>query len=76
VDRLEHQAGPLLLSPEASAAMAAWLPVERDVRAALEGSASGRELIAQGWPDDVTIAGELDASTALPLLCDGAFRPT
>jgi 2-phosphosulfolactate phosphatase len=75
VDRLEHQAGPLLLSPEASAAMAAWLPVEHDVRAALEDSASGRELIAQGWPDDVAIAGELDASTAVPLLRDGAFRP-
>ncbi|TQM61593.1 2-phosphosulfolactate phosphatase [Humibacillus xanthopallidus] len=75
VERLEHQAGPLLLSPEASAALAAWLTVEDDVPAALERSASGRELVAQGWPDDVRIAAELDASTAVPVLRDGAFRP-
>ena len=55
--------------------MAAWLTVEHDVRAALEGSASGRELIAHGWPDDVTIAAELDASAVVPVLSNGAFRP-
>ncbi|HET7801466.1 MAG TPA: 2-phosphosulfolactate phosphatase [Humibacillus xanthopallidus] len=75
VERLEHQAGPLLLSPEAGAAMAAWLVVEHDVASALAATASGRELIAQGWPDDVAIAGELDRSTVVPVLRDGAFRP-
>jgi 2-phosphosulfolactate phosphatase len=75
VERLEHQAGPLLLSPEAGAAMAAWLTVEGDVGAALASTASGRELIDQGWADDVTIAGELDASRVVPVLRDGAYRP-
>jgi 2-phosphosulfolactate phosphatase len=75
VERLEHQAGPLLLSPEATAAMAAWRAVEGDVGAALSAAASGRELIAQGWPDDVAIAAELDTSSAVPVLHDGAYRP-
>jgi 2-phosphosulfolactate phosphatase len=81
VQRLEHQAGPLLLSPEAGAAMAAWLFVEGGggdvdaVRTALSRTASGRELIDRGWPDDVSIAAELDTSTAVPRLREGAFRP-
>ena len=75
VERLEHQAGPLLLSPEAGAAMAAWLTVEGDVGPAMASTASGRELIDQGWADDVTIAGELDASRVVPVLRDGAYRP-
>ncbi|MCU1537889.1 MAG: hypothetical protein JWP82_2240 [Humibacillus sp.] len=75
-DQLEHQAGPLLLSPEAAAARAAWLAVEHEVAASLRASASGRELIQQGWPDDVEIAAELDTSTAVPVLCDGAYRPS
>ena len=76
VARLEHQAGPLLLSPEASAAMGSWLTVEDDVGGALTMAASGRELIEQGWPDDVTIAAELDTSSVVPVLRDGAYRPT
>ncbi|WP_404389122.1 2-phosphosulfolactate phosphatase [Humibacillus xanthopallidus] len=75
VGQLEHQAGPLLLSPEATAAMSAWRAVEGDVGAALSAAASGRELIAQGWPDDVAIAAELDTSSAVPVLRDGAYRP-
>jgi 2-phosphosulfolactate phosphatase len=75
VARLEHQAGPLLLSPEAAAGLAAWLAVESDVRAALRASASGRELAERGWGDDVEIAAELDTSTAVPVLRDGAYRP-
>ncbi len=75
VERLEHQAGPLLLSPEATAAMSAWRAVEGDVGTALSMTASGRELVEQGWPDDVAIAAELDTSTAVPVLRDGAFRP-
>ena len=76
VERLEHQAGPLLLSPEAGAAMSAWRAVEHDVPAALAQTASGRELVERAWSDDVAIAGELDASTVVPVLRDGAFRPT
>lgn len=70
---LEHRAGPLLLSPEAEAALAAWLAVEGRVAAALHECASGRELVEQGWPSDVVIAGELDASFVVPVLVDGAF---
>ena len=66
VGRLEHQAGPLLLSPEATAAMSAWQAVEGDLGAALPMTASGRELVDQGWPDDVAIAAELDTSTVVP----------
>lgn len=74
VIRLEHQAGPLLLSPEAAAALAAWLAVEGDLPTALRSSASGRELIEKGWATDVEIAGELDTSTSVPVLRDGAYR--
>jgi 2-phosphosulfolactate phosphatase len=84
VDLLEHQAGPLLLSPEATASLAAWLAVATpaggavqagEVAAALSTTASGRELVALGWPEDVAIAGELDASASVPVLRGGAFRP-
>jgi len=71
--RLEHRAGPLLLSPEAEAAGAAWLAVEDRVDEALAECASGRELIEQGWPDDVAVAGEVDTSQSVPVLADGAF---
>ena len=43
--------------------------------AAVRESASGRELIQGGFADDVTIAVDLDASTVVPVLIDGAFRP-
>lgn len=71
--RLEHRAGPLLLSPEAEAAGTAWLAVEDRLDEALTGCASGRELVEQGWPDDVAVAGELDTSEVVPVLVDGAF---
>jgi 2-phosphosulfolactate phosphatase len=71
--RLEHRAGPLLLSPEAEAAGTAWLAVEDRVGEALAGCASGRELVEQGWPDDVAVAAELDSSAAVPVLREGAF---
>ena len=71
--RLEHRAGPLLLSPEAEAAGTAWLAVEDRLGDALSACASGRELVEQGWPDDVAVAGELDTSEAVPVLADGAF---
>ncbi|MBC9820900.1 2-phosphosulfolactate phosphatase [Terrabacter sp. MAHUQ-38] len=71
--RLEHRAGPLLLSPEAEAAGTAWLAVEDRVAEALDDCASGRELIEQGWSDDVAVAAELDASDVVPVLRDGAY---
>jgi 2-phosphosulfolactate phosphatase len=71
--RLEHRGGPLLLSPEAEAAGAAWLAVQDRVGEALHACASGRELVELGWPDDVAIAAELDASDAVPVLTDGVY---
>jgi len=68
---------PLLspsLSPEAAWLRAAYLGTP-DVAAAVRESASGRELIRSGFADDVDIAVELDASTVVPVLTDGAFRP-
>lgn len=60
------------LSVEAAVAVAAFrgagLPAD------LTGCSSGIELGAAGFPEDVSIAGELDASDAVPVLSDGAFR--
>jgi 2-phosphosulfolactate phosphatase len=73
VESLEHQAGPLLLSPEAESALAAFTSVRGRVDEALAMCSSGRELIEQGFAEDVAIAAELDSSTAVPVLRDGAF---
>lgn len=62
------------LSPEAEAARLAYLGVRLDVAGALAGCASGRELVESGWRRDVAIAGELDASSGVPVLHEGAFR--
>lgn len=59
-------------SPEASAATAAYGAVG-DPRIALEQCAGGRELIAYGYPDDVVIAAEADASDTVPLLAGDRF---
>lgn len=73
VDELEHRAGPLLLSPEARAALAAWDVVADDVRTALHACASGVELVEAGFADDVDVAAELDLSDVVPLLTEGVF---
>lgn len=61
------------ISPEARAAMAAFLAAEPHIHADLRGSASGRELLSLGWDDDVAAAADLDADHVAPLLTDGAF---
>jgi 2-phosphosulfolactate phosphatase len=71
--RLEHRGGPLLLSPEAVAAAAAWTAVEDRAGEALLACASGRELDEQGWSDDVTVAAEVGTSDLVPVLRDGVF---
>ena len=71
---LEHRAGPLLLSPEAELAGAAWLAVAGRADAALRACASGRELVEQGWPQDVDVAAEVDASERVPVLRDGVYE--
>jgi 2-phosphosulfolactate phosphatase len=65
---------PPSLSPEAAWLRAGYLGTP-DVAAAVRESASGRELIRSGFADDVDIAVDLDASTVVPVLTDGAFRP-
>jgi 2-phosphosulfolactate phosphatase len=61
------------LSPEAGAALAAYQRVSESLSTALRECASGRELIGNGYPADVAMAGELDASTAVPVLTEGWF---
>ena len=73
VSKLEHRAGPMLLSAEAAVAMAAWSWVADRVGPSLEACASGRELIDVGFSDDVRIAAEVDESVQVPVLVEGAF---
>jgi 2-phosphosulfolactate phosphatase len=63
------------LSPEAQQAAAAYRHITAGVREALFGCASGRELAGDGYPQDVEIAAELDASDVVPVLTDERFRP-
>lgn len=58
-------------SPEAQS-VAALVP-PGDVGLALAGCATGRELIADGYADDVRIAAEVDVSDVVPRLVDGRF---
>ncbi|GIF76365.1 2-phosphosulfolactate phosphatase [Asanoa siamensis] len=60
------------LSPEARAAASVYKGID-DIARAVVDSASGRELAAQGFAEDVAIAVETDASDAVPVLRDGAF---
>jgi 2-phosphosulfolactate phosphatase len=61
------------LSPEARAALAAWQDIAGSLPGALADCASGRELIGNGYPGDVTVAGERTDSAAVPVLLDGWF---
>jgi 2-phosphosulfolactate phosphatase len=62
-------------SPEVDAAVAAFSAVSDRLTEVLAATASGRELIAAGFEDDIAYAGQLDASGVVPLLGEGAFRP-
>ncbi|TDC45765.1 hypothetical protein E1212_28315 [Jiangella ureilytica] len=61
-------------SPEARAAHAA-VDAVGDLPAALRECASGRELIDDGFPEDVAIAAERDVTDVVPVLTGGAFSP-
>ncbi len=71
------------VAPEAVAAAAAFDgcvarrtgPADTALADALGACAGGRELIDAGHPDDVAVAAELDRSSAVPVLRDGAFVP-
>lgn len=68
VDQLVAQDPGLRLTPEAEAAVLAF----RALRP-LEQCPSGAELVEKGYADDVRIAGEVDVSTAVPVLAEGRF---
>jgi 2-phosphosulfolactate phosphatase len=63
------------LSPEARLAADAFLAVENSLVDAVHGCASGLELTAATFGDDVAVAAELDVSAVVPVLADGEFRP-
>jgi 2-phosphosulfolactate phosphatase len=62
-------------SPEAEQAVAAFTSAEPAPGDRLCASASGRELDAIGFGEDVRVAGELDAGDVVPVLEGEAFRP-
>lgn len=59
-------------SPEATVAASAVLAVD-DLAATIAECSSGRELIGWERPRDVELAGDLDVSTAAPVLVDGVL---
>ncbi|GAA1964135.1 hypothetical protein GCM10009798_25330 [Nocardioides panacihumi] len=63
--------GPADLSPEATAAVAAFRAA--GLPGALLGCSSGRELVAAGFEGDVDMAAEVDVSEVVPTLVDGMF---
>ncbi len=60
-------------SPEARHAALAFEAVRDRLDAELLACASGRELVAAGFRDDVSMAAAMDVSTVVPVLRDGAF---
>lgn len=61
------------ISPEAHVAAAAYRAIADNLATELADCASGRELIEDGYLDDVRTAAELDRSRAVPLLDNEAF---
>jgi len=61
-------------SPEAWAAQWAYEGALGTLQHTLETCASGRELIGQGYSEDVATACELGADRLVPRLVDGAYR--
>ncbi len=63
----------LTLSPEAAAVRALY-EVTPSTAAAIKASASGQELLQAGFTEDVEIAVEVGAGTAIPVMAGAAFR--
>lgn len=72
ISALAAHADHVSLSPEANAARLVHAGTD-DIPACLAASASGIQLATVGYAEDVRIAGEVDASAAVPILADGAF---
>ncbi|HEU5271640.1 MAG TPA: 2-phosphosulfolactate phosphatase, partial [Jatrophihabitans sp.] len=73
--RLRRALPELTFSPEAQAAIAAFAATEPQLPDSLRACADGRELIEDGFGQDVALAAELDADRVVPLLVDHRFRP-
>lgn len=63
-----------VMSPEALAAAALFGASRAQLRAMVHGSVGGRELASWGFTADVVLATEVNASTTVPVLIDGAFQ--
>lgn len=68
---IEHLPGER--SPEAEAAVAAWQSARPKLREQLRACPSGQELIERGFPRDVDLAGEVNVSSCVPILREGAY---
>ena len=62
-------------SPEAESAARMFQAIEAVLAWFLTQCGSGRELIGQGFVDDVQIAAELNVSDCVPILRDEAYQP-
>ncbi|MEN9646128.1 MAG: hypothetical protein RL238_2797 [Actinomycetota bacterium] len=62
-------------SPEAAAARSAFVAARPRLYDTITGCASGRELLARGWEDDVATAAAHDVSEVVPRLVANEFRP-
>ena len=71
---LSHLGGAA--SPEARAAIAAWHHAEHLIEETVLTSSSGRELVERGLTDDVVYAAAANVSDVVPVLENGAFRPS
>lgn len=60
-------------SPEARAACAAYHSAHADTSRFIEQCISGKELIGRGFARDVALASELNVSSCVPTMVDGAF---
>ena len=63
-----------ILSPEAVAAAELFEAGRHDLAERLHDCVGGRELAGKGFGADVDVAADLDVSTVVPVLVDGAFQ--
>ncbi len=64
---------PVIASPEALVAVAAFRSVASDLAKQFTACSSGQELWQRGLQQDIVVAAQLDASTVAPVLRGGAF---
>jgi 2-phosphosulfolactate phosphatase len=62
------------LSPEAAGALACFRGTSSTLYENLHDCGSGRELIERGFEEDVRLAAQLNVSSSVPRLLEGAFR--